>query len=596
MGVGGQKQFLDPLLRQGSRAAGTQIIPARESSPSNRLPQWFDLLHWARPATMVAFGRLLLSLFALVSVYADPSQPTGDPTLTYGLGAAYCFFSAAIIVVTSRGVGTPRLGILTHIIDVTFCAGLIHLTDGVTSPFFVYFTFVLFSSAMGWGWQGAAATTIATVTFFLALSFTGDSDPLVHLDRIIIRVSYLAVAGGFFAYFAASAEASRLRLARLADWPNAEEVPGHPSIALVIAHAAHTLKLEKLIVAWPQRGATQMATYSGGKVDFVTIAEVRTFALPPVPAFVGKAEIEALPGMSDPFDLDLLDRGVYAPLPEHAAGWILLLGRRRPGADLLHLASIIAMRISVELKQQELRNQLVRTVAAEERAKLAQDIHDDVLQSLTAVGLRLKAIEAQLPAPHSGELATLRGLVSSQQQRLRALVSPPGGASNSAVHLVERLSALASLLEVQWGCTIEVEAEPYSPAVTEATIRNLELFIAEAVANAVRHGKANRFEIRQKLTADTIQISLRDNGRGLPGGKGLFDHETILDAGVGSASLRQRAAAQGWRMNLATSPDGTWIILEVSLSVSDADANIRIDALSTPPSSGDSGPQRTKEN
>jgi hypothetical protein len=296
MGVGGQKQFEDPVLGQRSWVAGSWIIPAPEPLAGERLPRWFDQLRWARPATMVAFGRLLLSLFALVSVYMDPSQPTGDPTITYGLGAAYCFFSAAIIALTLRGFGTPRLGILTHIIDVAFFAGLIYLTDGVTSPFFVYFTFVLFSSAIGWGWQGAVATTIATVTFFLALTFTGSTDPSPHLDRIIVRVSYLAVAGGFFAYFAASAEASRLRLARLADWPNAGEALGHPPIGLVIAHAANTLKVETLIVVWRQQEATQMATYSGGQVKVETLAETPTLPVQPVPTIVGKAEIQALLG------------------------------------------------------------------------------------------------------------------------------------------------------------------------------------------------------------------------------------------------------------------------------------------------------------
>jgi signal transduction histidine kinase len=220
----------------------------------------------------------------------------------------------------------------------------------------------------------------------------------------------------------------------------------------------------------------------------------------------------------------------------------------------------------VELKQQDLRNQLVESVAAAERAKLAQDLHDDVLQSLTAVSLRLKEMEARLPADHTAEIVALRGLVSGQQRRLRALVAPQDGDAQAQASLANRLTALAAQLEGQWGCAISVETDPSDSPLAEATIRNLELFVAEAVANAVKHGKAKRFEIQQKRKANAIQIDLRDNGQGLPGTKGLFDHDTILQGELGSASLRQRVAARGWRMNLATSTDGTWIILEVPLA------------------------------
>jgi signal transduction histidine kinase len=518
---------------------------------------------------MVSLGRLLLSLFATLSVYIDPTQPTGDTALTYALLAAYALFAVAVLAGSRRIFRIPRFDILCHVIDIAFFATLIHLTDGPASPLFVYFTFVLFSGAIGWGWRGAAGTTVATVAIFLLLTAITDVDLWLHVDRIVVRISYLTVAGIFFCYFAAIVEESRLRLARLADWPAATAADKmHPPIAGILAHAAEILKLSHIVVIWRREDGTHVAAFCEGETRFDLMPEAPGLDRYAQATIIRAEEISSL---LEGLPASLLtraiavERGVVVPLPDHNSGsCVVLLGRRRFGRDFLPLAAIVATRVAAELKHDDLRKQLIRTAAAEERAKLAQDIHDDMLQSLTAVALRLKALEARLPSGVADEVSAVRDLVTLQQRRLRELVMETGSASRGADgSFAGRMKALAAMLRAQWACVIELELQPGDLPLPEATIRNVELFVTEAVANGVRHGHATRFEIGQRIAQDWLELSIRDDGRGIEGSAGAYDHEAIMHGRLGSNSLRQRAQALGWRIQLATSAGGTQVVVQV---------------------------------
>lgn len=518
---------------------------------------------------MVAIGRLLLSLFATASVYADPDQPIGDATLTYSLLAAYFAFAGTFMVLAFSRIRTPRAAVFGHIIDITFFASLIHLTDGVESPFFVYFTFVLFTAAIGWGWRGAALTTGATLTVYLFLTALGDADPWFHVDRIIIRVSYLLVAGVFFSYFAAVAEGSRLRLARLAEWPQTEENDKPASIAGVLSHAADILKLSGIVVVWHGGGHLRAMAFSSGDIRESKLAEGYRLAVVARPAILRGGQVQSLLDALPPtLQMTPVDgeSGVVVPLQDHGPGaFVLLLGKRRFGREFLPLAAIVATRIAADLTQDELRRQTIRTAVAEERARLARDIHDDILQSLTAVALRLKAAEGKLPAGIAKQVVGVRELVTLQQRRLRELVTQVQAKSEARESFGDRMATLVSRLQIQWECTITLEVQSAPLSLPEATMRDIELFVTEAVANGARHGKAERIEITLQSTPHRLQLSIKDDGGGMQGCDGAYDHEAVIQGGLGSASLRQRAEARGWRIQLMTSVRGTDIVVQVPM-------------------------------
>ena len=103
---------------------------------------------------VIALGRLLLATLFLVSISIDASQPAQAPASTYALLAAYVAFAAIMVAVTwSNWWLDAKLAGPAHAIDIILFAMLVLLTDGYTSPFFTFFTFLLLSAAIRWGWQ-----------------------------------------------------------------------------------------------------------------------------------------------------------------------------------------------------------------------------------------------------------------------------------------------------------------------------------------------------------------------------------------------------------------------------------------------------------
>lgn len=62
-----------------------------------------------------------------------------------------------------------RLGLLIHGIDLTIITALISVTNGATSPFFVYFMFLLVGAALRWQVQGILWTAAAVLILYLSL-------------------------------------------------------------------------------------------------------------------------------------------------------------------------------------------------------------------------------------------------------------------------------------------------------------------------------------------------------------------------------------------------------------------------------------------
>ena len=108
---------------------------------------------------VIALGRLLLATLFLVSISVDASQPAQAPASTYALLGAYVAFAASMVALTWRNWWLDaKLAGPGHAIDIILFALLVLLTEGYTSPFFTFFTFLLLSAAIRWGWQSTALT------------------------------------------------------------------------------------------------------------------------------------------------------------------------------------------------------------------------------------------------------------------------------------------------------------------------------------------------------------------------------------------------------------------------------------------------------
>jgi signal transduction histidine kinase len=185
----------------------------------------------------------------------------------------------------------------------------------------------------------------------------------------------------------------------------------------------------------------------------------------------------------------------------------------------------------------------LRTLAvAEERNRLARDLHDSVKQQAFALSAHLDAAHSLLgrdAAAAERHLGQAEQLADNLRQELAALISdlrPPAlGSMPFARALAESARDWAQLQGVQ--LALEVEGQrPLPPEVEEALFRIMQ----EALANVARHSQARHVTLHLTYGTGAVALTVADDGCGIapPGGNGK-----PVVTGVGLASMRERALA-----------------------------------------------------
>lgn len=157
--------------------------------------------------------------------------------------------------------------------------------------------------------------------------------------------------------------------------------------------------------------------------------------------------------------------------------------------------------------------QRLETAQEEERRQIASDIHDDPIQVMSAVDVRL-AMLAEQPETITGEaLADLRTTVRQSIERLRSLVFELRPAALDLEGLVPAIDQYLAhtAKETAWSYEIvdELAGEP-DPELRAACYRTVQ----EAVANARKHAGAHRVSVQVTAAGDGVLLRIVDDGSG----------------------------------------------------------------------------------
>lgn len=210
------------------------------------------------------------------------------------------------------------------------------------------------------------------------------------------------------------------------------------------------------------------------------------------------------------------------------------------------------VRLKEELAAQAelLRASRARLVSAQEqeRRRIERNIHDGVQQDLVAliglVGHTRQELERGSEAVAQELTRTQEGLrrVLADVRDLAQGIHPAVLSDRGLLSAVETLAGRHPVL-------VEVRADPALRGRRMSDdIEGAAYFtVAEALANTLKHGSAQRIEVDLRLQPDAICVTARDDGVG-------FDAERT--AGRGLADLRERVAAVGGRLTVASRPGG----------------------------------------
>jgi signal transduction histidine kinase len=188
--------------------------------------------------------------------------------------------------------------------------------------------------------------------------------------------------------------------------------------------------------------------------------------------------------------------------------------------------------------------------------RLTRDLHDGVLQSLTAAALQLNLADDALEQDRRSRLDLVKRLLAKEQRRIRQFVDEilrkPG--AETCTILGHDLQRQLEETAQYWNCKTSFSVAPPDAKVPESLAGQLSLMLAEAVANAVRHGGASNIDVVMEKGEGYLVINVRDNGTGF-GAQPTQDAHQVM-ASTGAASLRERVGALGGSLTVSSFPKG----------------------------------------
>lgn len=200
-------------------------------------------------------------------------------------------------------------------------------------------------------------------------------------------------------------------------------------------------------------------------------------------------------------------------------------------------------------------------VQEDERRRLAQELHDQLGQALTALIHRLE----QLPADQRQECLSLARQTLEDVRELSRLLRPP---VLDDLGLVPALKWLARRTRESVGLPVVVSAPESMDPLDEESETLIFRLTQESLNNAIKHADANRVEIHLSRAGNQIDLRIRDDGKG-------FDPDSIADSiadtaerGMGLAGMRDRLALFGGKIAISSAPGhGTTISATLALPV-----------------------------
>jgi signal transduction histidine kinase len=198
-----------------------------------------------------------------------------------------------------------------------------------------------------------------------------------------------------------------------------------------------------------------------------------------------------------------------------------------------------------------------RIAVAEERARIARELHDIVAHAVSVMVLQVGAVRHKLPDTLADEEDALRGVeqtgrtaLAEMRRLLGAMGRDGDGPELAPQPSLDGLDSLVADVErAGLPVRLHIEGEPFRlpPAIDLSAYR----IVQEGLTNALKHAHAGHADVTVRYSADELQIEVRDDG---PGGA------TSDGRGHGLVGIRERVKIYGGEMTAGQATDGGFVL------------------------------------
>jgi signal transduction histidine kinase len=291
-----------------------------------------------------------------------------------------------------------------------------------------------------------------------------------------------------------------------------------------------------------------------------------------------QSRVQGLEGGADAYLAEPIDRGELVA----TVGALLRLKKaettsrqqaqvaEKARQELALLNATLEARVSERTAELRTANESLREFSArllkmqdDERRRIARDLHDSVGQLLAAISMNMAVIEKEtdkLSADARKAFLENRSFVQQVLQGIRTmshLLHPPlldeSGLPSALRWYVEEFSQRS-------GVSVTLEFSPSFERLSSELETVIFRIVQECLGNIHRHSKSPTAEIQIEKNGGSINLEVRDAGRGIPSEK----QEQIkygIRTGVGLRGMRERVAQLGGKLKIDSDTGGTAIAI-----------------------------------
>lgn len=550
----------------------------------------------------LGLGRALLAVVALITTYADPTEPARYAELAYLLMVTYLGLAlAALAVVKKSSELSPAFGVRHQLVDIAFAAVITSVTQGPGTPFFAFFIYVLVAAAYRWGFRATLATALSVFVIIVLQSlivFGGQLTGTFELDQVVMRAFYLmmiavvlghlaeqekhlrreavtaaAILGKLHAEqgFRGSLRTVLLHLLDHYDWRQAliviEEVSTGRLYAWEVMRTRDGVSLDLKEMADGDRAvhflplppeATALAIVPGRRASRFAIALDRAGARVAADPSVAGAFLNAHPCRA--FLCCAVDLG------DEWRGRVILLDPAEHLTDEKNLRTLqgLVRQLAPALYSVYLLRRLRSRASAIERARIARELHDGVIQSLIGLEMEVDVLRRQGDgSQRPGDLERIQQVLRDEAVNVRMLVdqirppeSPPG-------RIVDLLGAVVERFRRQTGVDTRFISDLEDVRLPARVCGELGRIVQEALVNVQRHSGARSVLVRFGIANGAWHLLIDDNGRGFDF-TGRLAHADLDLRRIGPVVIRERVRALGGELTITSTP-GRGAQLEIAI-------------------------------
>jgi signal transduction histidine kinase len=237
---------------------------------------------------------------------------------------------------------------------------------------------------------------------------------------------------------------------------------------------------------------------------------------------------------------------------------------RRFTNDQIALVAILVAFAGAAIENSRLRTQSQYALLAEERDRIAKEMHDGLSQTLFGVSLELDVCRKRLrgrPAEVEHRLDQMQTILTHAIGELRRYIHDLRPAGLNRLGLVGALHQRATEIGDARGLGVRVYTEGEERRLPPGAEACLYRIAQEAIANVARHATARHVYVVVYYGREDVRLVVEDDGGGFDVADAMERAER--EESIGLRSMRDRARSEGGRFSISSSSRGTTVEVEL---------------------------------